>query len=191
MGFNYTELTGDQFLIEGTDNRGTSGSLVVDGSEWNALKQQNELASAHERFDAKVEDFFAEIIDAVDELEQAHKVTIDPLLYIVEQEEVVGTAPQREVLRTLQHGTVLLRAIESGKTDRFLWVNGDIVLAKAPITPAGTVEADTNADAVKAETEGQAADADDATEAFPQPGYATETEAPKGDGFGAAGPAGV
>lgn len=40
MSFTTINLANDQVLVEGTDIRGNSGSVVLDGTEWNAMQAQ-------------------------------------------------------------------------------------------------------------------------------------------------------
>ena len=41
MSFTTINLANDQVLVEGTDIRGNSGSVVLDGTEWNAMQERN------------------------------------------------------------------------------------------------------------------------------------------------------
>lgn len=54
-------------------------------------------------------------------------MTIDPLLYIVEQ-EVQPQEGQVGATDPLGADTVVLRAIALDKTDRLIWVNGTLVV---------------------------------------------------------------
>lgn len=177
MTFNITELTGDRYLVEGTDVRGKDGQLVVDGSEWNHLRKLEAMTDAHERFDAKVEEFFADLIEAADALEQEHKVELDPMLYVVEQEGSAGVAAVQEQIRVLTHDTVVLRTIAMGAGDRLIWVGGSLELTKTPIadptTPVTTVpdEGDGEADVEPATEEDRDAAPVGEDEVLPQPGY--------------------
>jgi len=135
MTFTTTKLAGDRTLIEGTDRRGTSGSQVVWSHEWDMLLREQEISKAHDVFDAKVEEFFAELTEAADMLHQAHQVQLDPLLYIVESEAVEGQPARAESVRQLDPATVLLRAIATGNDDRLIWVNGQLEVTAAPVAP--------------------------------------------------------
>lgn len=137
MTFTTTNLASGSVLVEGTDNRGVAGQMVVDGAEWAHLNERDRIAEAHEAFDAKVEEFFSELTEAAAELEAAHQEPgYDPLTVVVVQEEVEGYAGQAAIVRTLQPGTVILRAIAEGASDRLIWVNGTLVLTAAPVEPA-------------------------------------------------------
>ena len=128
MTFTTINLANDQVLVEGTDIRGNSGSVVLDGTEWNAMQERNRINGAFEKFDESVEAFFAPLVEAAKQVSEAHKVTIDPLLYIVEQEEVQPQEGKSERLIRLGADTVVLRAIALDKTDRLIWVNGTLVV---------------------------------------------------------------
>lgn len=131
--FTTTALTGEQVLVSGTDVRGTTDSTIVDGSQWAQLQRDRALSQAHNEFDAKVEAFFAPVVEAAEQVRAAHTVTLDPLMYIVEQEGAPGTPERSEKLTTLEPGSVILRAIAEGLTDRLLWVKGELLVTAAPI----------------------------------------------------------
>lgn len=141
MQFTTTPLASNLVLVEGTDARGNEGQTTVDATEWNFLADRARIEQAHSAFDDKVEAFFADLTSAADELEQAHRVELDPLLFIVEQEASEGSAPSVQHTRALQPGTVILRAIEQGHSNRLLWVKDELVLTAKPIeqTPAAPV----------------------------------------------------
>ena len=128
MSFTTINLANDQVLVEGTDLRGNSGSVVLDGTEWNAMQERDRISGAFEKFDESIEAFFAPLVEAAKQVSEAHKVTIDPLLYIVEQEEVQPQEGKAERLVRLGTDTVILRAIALDKTDRLIWVNGSLVV---------------------------------------------------------------
>lgn len=137
MTFTTTKLAGSRYLVEGEDVRGVRGSTVLDGREWEELLRREQVAKAHDDFDRKVEEFFAPIVTAAEELEKAHAVQLDPLMYVVEQNAVEGTEAKEQVLRELSMPTVILRAIDKGYGDRLLWVHDELVLTAAPSAAAG------------------------------------------------------
>lgn len=138
--FNTTELAGDRILVHGNDLNGTAHQVILDAAEYNALRREQALKQAAGTFDAKVEEFFAPLTEAAEEVEAAKKFTPDPAFYIVEQEHEVGAPHQHEVLRSLTKDTAVLRLIEQGNTARLLWV-GDTIEVLAQSTPAPEVEA--------------------------------------------------
>lgn len=138
--FTITRLAGVSALVEGTDVRGNDGQMIVSTAEWDEITRRDAHSKAHQDFDAKVEKFFAPLLEAADKLRDTHKISTDPLLYIVEQEASEGRAPQQEVLRNLSRDSVILRAIETGHSDRLIWVGDELVLTAAPAASADTAE---------------------------------------------------
>lgn len=133
--FKTTALAGDRVLVTGQSD-GVSQKIVLDGSEWAAIKRTDSLKAAAQTFDASVEQFFAPLTDAAEAVAQAAKVEIDPAFYVVEQEATTAVHAQREVLRHLELDTVILRLIESGHTDRLIWIDNTIeVLAEGVVAP--------------------------------------------------------
>lgn len=122
--FTVTALTGDRVLVEGTDTRGKVGSEVLVASYWADHKAQLADKKLHEEFNAKVEAFYQPLTDAADELKAAHEtaVKVDTSAYVVVQEGVEGVAPQAEAIVRLERGDQIVRLIESGDTDRLVWV---------------------------------------------------------------------
>lgn len=146
MTLSTTKLAGSQYLVEGTDCRGNSGSAVLDGSEWDRMVQAEQVGKAHEEFDAKVEEFFKPLTDAADALVDAHVVKYDPLLYVVEQTAVEGTPGREQVLRELAADTVVLRAINTGHADRLIWVKDQLVVIAATPQQEATIGAEPSDD---------------------------------------------
>lgn len=137
--FTTIALANDLVLVEGTDARNVFGQTTVDAREWNHMLKVDEVKDAHEAFDAALEEFFAPITEAAELASEAHKVVLDPLLYVVVQEEVNGVQAEHALVRTLEQGTVILRAISTGATDRLIWVNGELVLTAHPVAPVPPV----------------------------------------------------
>lgn len=133
MSFTTTALADDRYLVEGQDVRGVTGQVIVDGTQWNQMQRRRELTEAHKEFDLKVEAFFAPLSEAISEINSAKKIEVDPLLYVVEQEAVEGSAAREERLIRLTPDSVILRAIAEGKDDRLIWVGGELVLTAEPV----------------------------------------------------------
>lgn len=121
--FTTANLTGERVLVKGTDRFGTEGTTVLDGSVWAQVKRHQAFHSAEETFDSAVEDFFAPLLEAAGQLEDALAVPApDPITYVVLNEGVEGTdGREREVIK-LDPDSVVLRLIEAGDTDRLVWV---------------------------------------------------------------------
>lgn len=133
--FTATALANHEYLVEGTDIRGITNTTVVDGSQWDDINERRRIADAHDSFDDQVEAFFAPLTKAADEITRSVQVQVDPLLYVVESEASPGTPEQTEVLTMLEHGSVILRAIEQGDTSRLRWVKDDLVVTAQPQAP--------------------------------------------------------
>lgn len=139
-GFTTTALAGDRVLVQGTDFQGTTNKTVLSSREFNDIVRERDHLALHEEFDASVKAFYAPITAAAEALEKAHEVVIDPLFFIVEQEGTDGVASKSEVIRHLQHDTVVLRLIEQDPaTTRLVWVGEDLeILAAQPAAVQST-----------------------------------------------------
>jgi hypothetical protein len=128
VSFSLTPLVGDRVLVKGEDIAGTSGSCVVDSSQWNAIKQDGNYNQAVEAFDEAVDAFFAPLLEAAAVLEDAvdPEVPEDSVRYVVLKEEVEGTPAQSAHIVELTSDSVILRLIEDGQDSRLLWVNGTL-----------------------------------------------------------------
>jgi len=124
--FNVQHLAGDRAVVTGEDTQGTKGSTVVDASEYNEMKLADKFELAEEAFDRVVAETFAPITEAMEHLEAVQAPTLDPRFYVVEQEHEEGQAAQAQVVRKLEHDTVVLRLIEAGTFDDLIWVDGEL-----------------------------------------------------------------
>jgi hypothetical protein len=141
MSFQTIELANNNVLVKGTDALGVSGQTVIDGTYWAERKRRAQIEDAHEKFDAAVEEFYAPIVAAMEATNKAVQIDRDPLLYVVEQEASEGAHAREEVVVRLDDASVILRAIEQGRTDRLIWVGDKLVVTAAPVptsTPAPT-----------------------------------------------------
>ena len=136
MSFTTIALTGNKVLVEGTDVRGLSDSQVVDSTQWDRVKSHSTYKVALAAVDDAIATLIAPITAAVEAANEAAKpATLDPLLYFVEQDEIEHVAGQQKMLTKLNADSVILRAIEEGQGDRLLWVQHQLVLSAAPVTP--------------------------------------------------------
>ena len=114
--FEITPLLDGSTLVEGTDSKGTSGSVVLYSPAWQAVVNARTQAAATEEFDATVEAFFAPIVEAA---EKVAKVDENPWATVTIGEEVEGKTPQ--VIHLDSEG-IVLRVLEEGDSDALRWV---------------------------------------------------------------------
>lgn len=123
MSFTTLNLTGERVLVKGTDAQGTTGEVVLDASEWNEVKRHVTVADAQENFDAKVEEFFAPLMLAAEQMQDAFKrPEIDPISYVTIHEGTEAVQGRDEITIKLSSDSIVLRLIEEGDTDRLVWV---------------------------------------------------------------------
>lgn len=132
MSFNIKNLAGDRALIEGTDILGYTGRIVVCSHEWNELKRLRKQDEAHAAFDAAVGDFYADLTAAAAALEASHEADgMDSLFYEVIGEAVEAVEGKPEQRLVLSKDSVILKLIESGNTDRLIWVGDQLEILEA------------------------------------------------------------
>lgn len=140
MSFTRTNLVGDDVLVEGTDVRNVDGSMVVNAKQWLHIKRHNSFQAALTSVDDAIEALLAPVQAAIDDAQASLKrPEMDSLLYVVEQEEVVGTEPQHRVITKLSPDSVILRVLEDGQDDRLIWVNDRLVLTAETSQPPAEV----------------------------------------------------
>lgn len=146
MTFSTINLTGERVLVKGTDRFGTDGETVLDATEWNEVQRHLGFSKAKESFDASVEEFFAPLMAAADQLQEQLSVPKpDPDSYIVLDEGEEGSAGRsREVIK-LGHDSIVLRLIARGETDRLVWVMDQLEVMAVEDAPAQPVVDGTNA----------------------------------------------
>lgn len=135
--FTTATLTNDRVMVKGTDRFGTEGTTVLDGSEWAQVKRHQAFHTAESAFDQSVEEFFAPLMAAADQLEQALSVPKpDPITYVVLDEGEEGTDGRERSVIKLSPDSVVLRIIESGETDRLVWVMDSLEVMTVEDVPA-------------------------------------------------------
>lgn len=121
--FTVQNMLGSQALVQGTDDLGNSGSVVLDTTQWDEVKQDEKFSTAKADFDAAVEEFFRPLTDAAEAAEAAQQQTYDDLEYVVVTEGQEGQAPVEQEILELNRDSIILRIIESGDTSRLIWVS--------------------------------------------------------------------
>lgn len=138
MTFTITRLANQQALVKGTDNLGTEGQAVLSTARYDEVKRELAMLGAQETFDETVEELFAPLIEAADTL-RAAQVAVpveDPASYVVVREASTGEASDPGLtLRFDADGTVL-NLIESGNSDRLVWVGDALFVTEFVPDPA-------------------------------------------------------
>lgn len=154
MTFTTLNLANDRVLVRGTDSQGTNGEQVLDGSQWFSIRQDKEFSRAEKDFASAVEDFFAPLTDAVDELRSKMERPTDPITHVVFEEAEEAKAGKPGKLIKLSHDSIVLRLIEEGQPDRLVWVDGELEVLAAGVTPPqATVPGTTSSDVAAAQAE--------------------------------------
>lgn len=126
--FSITKLIGHEYLVEGTDNNGTSDSTTINGRQWDEINLQLKRSSLEEDFDAKIQAFFAPLTEAAEQLVLEGQAEVDPLTTIVLNEGEEATPGQRREEINLTYGSMVLRAIVTGNDHRLRWHKGSLVI---------------------------------------------------------------
>lgn len=128
MTFTITTLAGGQALVEGTDSRGTTNSIVVCTDQYDYIVNHDAVHKAQEEFDRAAEEFYAPLAAAADALQAAHTPEEDPLTYMVLHEGVSAVEGVKEDRMILDHDSQILRLIHNGLDHRLLWVKDELVI---------------------------------------------------------------
>ena len=126
MTFTVTRLANQQAIVQGTDNFGNAGKLVLGTHTYDAWKARHANDTAKEEFDSEVESFFAPLMAAAEKLEAARKkpAPIDPMFTVVTGETIEGTDAVQQTIENLDLNTAILRAIlDLQDTSRLIWVD--------------------------------------------------------------------
>lgn len=138
MTFSIHTLVGERVLVKGTDQFGVTGQTVLDSSQWAQVNSHKEYDQATEAFEQAVEEFFAPILDAAAQLDQAKaKPEPDSIGYVVLSEPEEGRPAKPGHLVKLTHDSIVLRLLEGGQHDRLAWVgdNLEVLGEQVPTTP--------------------------------------------------------
>lgn len=139
--FTTIALTGDRYLVEGTDSRGEYGKTVLDGGQFNLFRQRSKIADAQAAFDEAITRFYAPLEKAKATLEKAEQDVSDPLTFVVAP--TAGTPSQPGTSGVVAYrDTRVLMAIEDGYTDRLVWINEtlEITEVEAPTSSAPSID---------------------------------------------------
>jgi len=126
MTFTTRNLTGDRVMVKGTDIDGAVGETVLNATQWHELKARQDVKEQGEAFDRAVEEFYKPLLEAAEAVGKAYERPTDEIAVVVldeGEEHVAGRAPQ---IVHLNKDSVVLRILESGNTDRLIWVDGEL-----------------------------------------------------------------
>lgn len=158
MTFTTKQLTGERVLVTGTDVLGTTGTTVLDSSEWNGVKAHLGYHEATDEFDAKVAEFFAPLTEAAEKLAAAgYTPQVDEDAIVVFDEGVEPTVGKQREVAHLGRDSIVLRLLERGDHDRLVWVNDSLeVLTKEelPATTGGGVNTTPDSEVTEGDTGG-------------------------------------
>lgn len=141
MTFSTINLTGERVLVRGTDIHGVDGETTLDASQWNELSVRKDVQDAEEQFAAAVEEFFAPIVEAAEKAKSSVKKPTDNIGFVVIQEPEEAKAGKPGHVVHLTRDSIVLRLIESGNTDRLIWVNGELEVTEASVAPTPSAPA--------------------------------------------------
>ena len=152
--FNVTELAGHRALVTGDANQ----QCILDTTERDELRFMLKNREVDEIFNEDVEDFFAPLTRAAELHDRRHKTLAqqfnqadDPIFNFVMKAGVEGVEGVEEERVVLSHDSVVLRLIDSGQTDRLVWVGNDTIEVIAQKQSARTVVDEINIDDLPAE----------------------------------------
>lgn len=121
--FNTKALANDRLLVTG--NPGQQTILYVE--QWNQIKKEFRKESLVADFDSKIEEFFAPLVAAQEQLDKAMTPVIDPAFTIVLNEGKEEQPGEDTILIDLSTHSAIARLIERGELDRLIWVGNDTI----------------------------------------------------------------
>jgi len=147
MTFTTTKLVDERVLVRGTDVFGTSGSTVLDSSQWSEVNSRKEFSQATDEFDKAVAEFFAPLTEAAEKINKKVTKQPDALSYVVLSEATEGVQAKPAQLIKLTKDSIILRIIEQGNTDRLAWVADELEVLAVEDVPVNVVPAEADAQA--------------------------------------------
>ena len=121
--FNTKALANDRLLVTG--NPGQQTILYVE--QWNTIKKEFRKESLVADFDSKIEEFFAPLVAAQEQLDKAMTPVIDPAFTIVLNEGKEEQPGEDTILIDLSTHSAIARLIERGELDRLIWVGDNTI----------------------------------------------------------------
>ena len=121
--FNTKALAGDRLLVTGNPDQQT----ILYVEQWNRLKRAQGVDALYADFDAKIEEFFAPLIEAQEKLDKAMVPVIDPAFTIVVNEGKELQCGEPAVVIELDNDSAIARLIETGQLERLIWVGDNVI----------------------------------------------------------------
>ena len=121
--FNTKALANDRLLVTG--NPGQQTILYVE--QWNQIKREFKKESLLSDFDSKIEEFFAPLVAAQEQLEKAMAPVIDPAFTIVLNEGKEHQNGEAAIVIDLSTHSAIARLIEIGQLERLIWVGDNTI----------------------------------------------------------------
>lgn len=135
--FSTTKLLNGRVLVRGTDRFDVTGETVLSSEQWDEVNAHKQYDLAADAYDRAVEEFFAPIMEAGEQLEKAvSRKPQDSVGYVVLREPVEGVQPEPGHIVKLNKASIVLRLIEQGSYDRLVWVGTELEILEAIDTPA-------------------------------------------------------
>jgi len=150
MTFTTSRMLNSKVLVKGTDLAGTTGSTVVDSSQWDEIKDRQEFSQATDVFEKAVNDFYAPLVAAAENVKALQNKPTDPIGFVVFEEATEGKAAKPGDLVKLNSDSIILRLVESGDTDRLVWLDEStlgVLEVAVPVTVAQPTAAEVGAEA--------------------------------------------
>lgn len=136
--FTTKRLVDNRVIVTGQDSFGVDGTTTLDASQWDEIKAKQNYSTATADFEAAVDKFFAPLVEAAEKAQKKVEVPTDAIAYVTLEEATEGTPATPGQVVKLNHDSIVLRILESGDTDRLVWVDGGLeVLAAESIIDAG------------------------------------------------------
>lgn len=146
MTFTTSRLVNSRVLVQGEDNFGVKGSVVLSSAQWDEVNSEREFTLAKGEFDKAVEEFFAPITAAAEAMKKTTVKTPDPITFLVLEEGEVGSPTKHPVVIKLDHDSVVLRILESNDHSRLAWVNDGLEILEVLPTGNGASQPGSPAD---------------------------------------------
>ena len=129
--FNAVALAGGRTLVTGQDDNLVQHSAILDSTQWNEIKEQQQRVAAGKEMDDAIRAFYSPLTEAAEKL-KAKVTPVDEAFFVEVAEAVPAVEGKAGMQIALTRDSVILRLLESGDTSRLIWVGDTIeILALA------------------------------------------------------------